>query len=273
MGSTNLNISSDSLTNFILGKGQLIDVVPIDDVVRVIDADINKDIKLMIPQFTGFIRQLLRKKVPVRTGKLLDSLLNTLNVKKVGNMLVVGANPPTGYPVIIVNPAHFGNKVGYAYGKFEPSTTITNRALVRETPKGAYYLLNDPDAIGDYYEILGAWVLPAVEYIMGKTLGIYDVEIKLDISVLKAMGTLRKIVEDTMPAVGAAHDVFDFMVEAKADGVEIGDYRTLMSDPTNLKAAVYKQMAMRTGGNPITGEHLKFTSEELMEWINSRLPK
>ncbi|WP_371805470.1 hypothetical protein [Candidatus Lokiarchaeum ossiferum] len=92
--------------------------------------------------------------VPVRSGKLLDTILNTLNIiKRVYygsnflSQLSYVWNSDRPYPVT-PNVKHSG-QVGY--GEFyQPRHTIPNRKLIKKTSKnGALWLLNDPMSVED----------------------------------------------------------------------------------------------------------------------------
>jgi len=157
--------------------GYLISKVDITAVPAVIEADINKDLNTLVPRYTAYIKRILRKGVSVRTGKLLDTLLNSLVVQMVANTLVVSVIAPAGYPTVITRPANIG-EVGWG-PKYTPMNNIPNRQIIRETPKGAYYLLNDPEAVSDYNVLLQTYILPTVDYITARGLGSYDVTISI----------------------------------------------------------------------------------------------
>lgn len=123
-------------------------------------------IKLMIIEELGkfeqgydeLARKDLRDHVPVRTGKLLDNLLNNLTTEVIGSKVIYNTSPPSGYPSSIINPAHRG-EIGWGR-KYTPTHNIANVTVLRPTKKGAYYILNDPSAVSDYMGILGTKTLP-----------------------------------------------------------------------------------------------------------------
>jgi len=140
----------------------LIGTVEFNQIITTIVDDVNQRLKDLVPQFRKLIRALMRRVVPVRTGKLLDTMLNNLRVDFNKDTLTISTILPSGYPVIIQNPAHTG-QIGYGYGKYKPTNVIKNRVVIRETPKGAYYLLNDPTAEGNYLRILEQYALPVIK--------------------------------------------------------------------------------------------------------------
>jgi len=146
-----INISNTLIST---NNGLIIGTVnSFDNIMPVIVRDINSIIRQSLPFFNKIIRNLLYRVVPVRTGKLLDKMLQTLRIEYIGNILHVSTLIPGGYPVIIRNPRHV-NEIGYG-PKYEPINPIPNRNVLRHTKKGAYYLLNDPSAEESYSRVLG----------------------------------------------------------------------------------------------------------------------
>jgi len=186
-------------------------------IVHIIVRDINKDLKKAVPSFKQKIRLLLRKIVPVRTGKLLDTMLNNLRVEIIDNLLHISTVLPSGYPISIINAAHV---MGIGYGpKYTPTNTILNRAVLRETPKGAYYVLNDPSAEGNYSRILGTYALPVIRNGLSRYLNNYDVIISLPKHVPKGpyMGTEvvsgRVVTQKVEPIEQLEYDVLQKLAE------------------------------------------------------------
>ena len=142
--------------------------------------DVNKQLEKMVPSLRDWIRNTLYKTIPVRTGKLLDTMLQTLHIEMTGNILHISALIPPEYPPIIINPKHSGAK---GWGKkYDPINPIPNRVVIRSTkgvggkpPVGNIYLLNDPFAVGEYTQILGTYVFPMVRDTVPQILANYDV--------------------------------------------------------------------------------------------------
>lgn len=147
-------------------------MVPIDSAINTINKIIKKEIKRERPNYEMMAKEDLRARVPVRSGRLLDTLLKTLVVEIIGDNIVFNTSPPVGYPPLIKNPAHRG-EVGWGR-KYKPIQTIANRHVIRETSKGAYYLLNDPSAISDYMSILGTQTIPRVKIRINRVIPSFD---------------------------------------------------------------------------------------------------
>jgi hypothetical protein len=156
----------------ILGQ-KLIATTNIEGIMRVITTDITTSIRLAVPAIKDNVRSLLLRKVPVRSGRLLDNMLEFLDVTLYGNVLNVSSKIPAGYPVIIEGPAHLGEE---GYGpKYSPRNNIPNRRKIRDTDAGAIYALNDPEAEPDYANILGRYVYPIVQNIVGRLFKSYTI--------------------------------------------------------------------------------------------------
>ena len=109
------------------------------------------------------IRGRIQPFVPVRTGKLLDFIMKTMNLNRssYGNYdfwtwFTYGW--PADRPWIIFNPKHQPPETGYGYLKgyqlsFE--SLIPNIHILYDTPKGALYLLNDPLSRQNVHDIIG----------------------------------------------------------------------------------------------------------------------
>ena len=176
-----MSVPQVSITNGIatISGGDIIaSGVKVDAILPLIEADIHASVAKNVTFFKYIVTDMLQRFVPVRTGKLLDNLLNTLRVEYIGHTVIVSAVTPTGYPIIIKNPAHYGS-IGYGYGHYEPINSIRNRIKLRDTPKGGYYLLKDSEAIGDYQAILENFVVPRITTIIEALPFEYEVTISL----------------------------------------------------------------------------------------------
>ncbi len=111
------------------------------------------------------VKTIMYAAVPVRSGKLLDTMLNNLTIIVRNGVIHVSTITPEGYPVRIINPRHRG-EIGYSYGKYTPKHKIPNVHKIRDTKKGAYYLLNDPSAIEDYMSVMGRYLYPFFESVL-----------------------------------------------------------------------------------------------------------
>ena len=86
--------------------------------------------------------------IPTRTGKLADLIMQSIIIYRLSNSRTFIFNIPQGYPPAITNPKHNG-EIGYG-PKYQPTYTSPLIQKVRDTPKGAYYLLSDPIAEPNY---------------------------------------------------------------------------------------------------------------------------
>lgn len=86
--------------------------------------------------------------IPTRTGKLADLIMQSILLYRSSNSRTFIFNIPQGYPPTITNPKHNG-EIGYG-PKYTPTYTSPLIQKVRDTPKGAYYLLSDPIAEPNY---------------------------------------------------------------------------------------------------------------------------
>jgi hypothetical protein len=86
--------------------------------------------------------------IPTRTGKLADLIMQSILIYRLSNSRTFIFNIPQGYPPAITNPKHNG-EIGYG-PKYNPTYTSPLIQKVRDTPKGAYYLLSDPIAEPNY---------------------------------------------------------------------------------------------------------------------------
>jgi len=154
-----VNIGSNAIAG--LSKGELLadNISYQQGLLKIID-DIYNKVHHNQEFFRYLIRQVLFKHVPVRSGLLLDTLLTTLQVDIIGHNVIISATPPAGYPLRIEHPAHLGG-IGWAY-KYIPVNPIPNRTVISETQQGAYYGLNDPDAIADYISLFQSFVAPTI---------------------------------------------------------------------------------------------------------------
>lgn len=198
-----------------------------NNVLPTITKDVMRDIQEMIPLLRKWMITTLYKTVPVRTGRLLDTILQTLRIDMFGNTLTLHAVVATGYPLVIRNPKHSG-QIGWGPMYF-PKHPIPNRVILRTTKKGAYYILNDPTAVGEYTTILKTYVFPMVRDIIPTLLSNYEVNI-----------ILPKIKKD--PAL-------------------------LTGDPASVEF-VMDMAKIYTGGGPITSEAISavFTQLRIIKW-------
>ena len=148
-----------------------------DEALEIIKKDVIQKIGNTTLFFRRAIRNLLRGAVPVRTAKLLDTMLNTLHIEYIAETLHVSALLPEGYPLVIENPKHSG-QVGYG-PKYTPTNVIANRRVIKETKKGAYYALNDPTAIGNLQAIFTELIFPLIRDYIPYFLHDYEIRIKL----------------------------------------------------------------------------------------------
>ena len=166
--------------------------VELTQAINVIVEDVRTRIVAMVPFFRKRLRELLYRTVPVRSGKLLDTMLNNLTVDIIGDTLHVGTTTPAGYPLIIPSPLHAG-EIGYGK-KYTPTNPIPNAVKLRDTVKGAYYLLNDPESEGNYTKLIGMYALPIVTFVTKKMLTQgYEVEVVMT----KEEEWLRFMTKDT----------------------------------------------------------------------------
>ena len=116
------------------------------------DKGLKNDIRIRISPF-----------VPVRTGKLLDFIMKTMNISRSswGNYnywAYFTYGWPPDRPWIIRNPKHQPPDTGYGYLKgynlsFE--SLIPNIHKLYDTPEGALYLLNDPLSRQNVHDLIG----------------------------------------------------------------------------------------------------------------------
>jgi hypothetical protein len=93
--------------------------------------------------------------IPTRSGKLYDELIQFSKVmverSQMGLRFTFFIHTPQNYPLLIENPKHSG-QIGWGYRHDAVYLSpLVNK--LRDTEKGAYFLLNDPQAESDYISI------------------------------------------------------------------------------------------------------------------------
>lgn len=105
----------------------------------------------------NFIKNVIMKLVPVRSGKLLEFILKTMRIKRTKlNQFNARFSAlfmyewPLDRPLSIKNPKHSPPSEGYGeWGTVTLTHNIPNVRVIRVTPSGnALYSLNDPFALG-----------------------------------------------------------------------------------------------------------------------------
>lgn len=105
------------------------------------------------------IRKAIAPYVPVRSGKLLDTICTTMkiirrSIRKVVFFFGFTFLYPPDRPRIIYNPQHNPPKMGYGE-LYYPKTVIRNVMMLKKTKGGnALYLLNDPTAFSDSIAVI-----------------------------------------------------------------------------------------------------------------------
>lgn len=127
--------------------------------------------------FNELVRKDLAAYTPVRTGRLLDTLLNNLRTEVTDGRIRFTTDRPPGYPQLIQNPQH-SYEIGWG-PKYEPTNPIKNRLVLKNTPKGAYYVLNDPLAIPDYMSIINLRTIPKMKHAIRNLLPYFEVRFVL----------------------------------------------------------------------------------------------
>lgn len=123
---------------------------------------INKYLISKVKKFEQIIESRLRIHSPVRSGKLLDTMLNFLRIDIIRTTLKMSTYKPIGYPDIIIGAKHHGEKMGWA-DSYVPTNRIDNRVLIEFGDGGQdLFLLNDPHAMENYRDIMREKSSPAI---------------------------------------------------------------------------------------------------------------
>ena len=164
-------------------------IIPLEEfntnyIATLISNDINKVIKTHLAEIKAIAKQEILRFTPVRSGLLVDFMMQNLSVQHIHGIVHFDFHPPAGYPTVIQNPKH-RNKVGWAPA-YTPVNTIPNREVDHypsrgrtkgSKPIGVYYKLNDPMAEGDYLDIWREHFVGIIEHTIARWIPDYSLNL------------------------------------------------------------------------------------------------
>lgn len=135
-------------------------------------------------QFLPQIRAIIKEKIPIRSGKLQDQIFQNSFIEVKFNGYSVDVRfvclVPNDRPLIIRNPAHNG-EIGWAYPYRVIHPDLVKPIVVRATTKGAYFLLQDPDAVSNYYTEINQEATILIHIAMMNALSMLNIHLELQL--------------------------------------------------------------------------------------------